>query len=140
MRLRSIMSKKKETGGILIGRYSLDLSLAIIARATDPPRDSRAGATWFERGTADIEKLLNDAWTKNFHYLGEWHSHPGGSPIASSNDEEQMRRIASDELVRCSTPVLLIVGGVKNALTIAAFAHKNGSFLHLVKKQVDHRS
>jgi hypothetical protein len=110
--------------------YSCDLSLAIVARATAHPSDSRAGATWFERGTAGMDKLLEDAWAHGLHYLGEWHYHPGGAPFASSNDEMQMRKIASDELARCSTPVLIILGDQADA-KIAAYAQKGGRFVAL---------
>ncbi|MFZ1123847.1 MAG: Mov34/MPN/PAD-1 family protein [Candidatus Baltobacteraceae bacterium] len=131
MRWRSTMAKGKETGGVLIGSYSADLTAAIVTRATAPPSDSRAGATWFERGTAGVDKLLEDAWSKGLHYLGEWHSHPGGEAIASSKDETQMRRIAADKLSRCSTPVLVILGGQSGEQEIAAYAQSSGSFLKL---------
>jgi hypothetical protein len=115
MRCLTTMSKGNETGGVLIGTYSCDLSLAIVARATAHPSDSRAGATWFERGTAGMDKLLEDAWAHGLHYLGEWHYHPGGAPFASSNDE---------------MPVLIILGDQADA-KIAAYAQKGGRFVAL---------
>jgi len=131
MRWRSSMAKGKETGGVLIGSYSSDLSTAVVARATAPPSDSRAGATWFERGTAGMDKLLEDAWTTGLHYLGEWHYHPGGAPTASCGDRAQMRKIASDKEARCTTPILVILGDPHLEPKIAAYAQQDGTFLPL---------
>ncbi|MGH7744156.1 MAG: Mov34/MPN/PAD-1 family protein [Candidatus Dormibacteria bacterium] len=131
MRWRSTTAKGRETGGILIGSYSSNFSVAIVARATAPPTDSRAGATWFERGTAGMDKLLEEAWSRGLHYLGEWHYHPGGAPIASPSDEAQMRKIAANKLARCGTPVLIILGEQSGEPNIAAYAQSDGSFLRL---------
>jgi integrative and conjugative element protein (TIGR02256 family) len=131
MRWRATMSLRKETGGILIGRYSADLALAVVVRATAPPSDSRAGATWFERGIVGVDKLLEQAWENGLHYLGEWHFHPGGLPHASASDRAEMRKIASDKETRCTTPVLVILGDPELDPKIAAYAQQNGVFLHL---------
>jgi hypothetical protein len=131
IRLQSTLAKANETGGILIGRYSANLSLAIVSRATAPPADSRAGATWFERGTTGIEKLLTEVWSKGLHYLGEWHYHPRGAPFASSKDEAQMRRIAADELTRCNAPILLILGEIGGRPEIGVYVEANGYLVRL---------
>lgn len=47
-----------ETGGILVGRYSDDLSLAIVLEATPPPSDSKRGRAWFVRGGNGLRNLL----------------------------------------------------------------------------------
>jgi len=128
---RSTMAKGTETGGVLIGSYSPALTVAIVARATAPPSDSRAGANWFERGTAGMDRLLEEAWSKGMHYLGEWHYHPRGAPTPSSNDEAQMQEIAADEQARCSTPVLVILGEQAGKPEIGAYAQSRGAFIRL---------
>jgi hypothetical protein len=125
------MSGTKETGGILIGRYSADLSLAVVVRATAPPSDSRAGTTWFERGIVGVDKLLEQAWENGLHYLGEWHFHPAGLPHASASDRAEMHKIASDKKARCTTPVLVILGDPGLDPKIAAYAQQDGVFFPL---------
>src|SRR4051794_5631493 len=64
-----------ETGGILVGRYSPDLSVAIVREATPPPSDSLQGRSWFNRGIAGLREMLAQRWgaKERTHYLGEWH-------------------------------------------------------------------
>jgi integrative and conjugative element protein (TIGR02256 family) len=104
-----------ETGGVLIGRYNRSRDLAQILSVTQPPRDSRRGRTWFERGTAGLARALERLWsrpgTSRLYYLGEWHSHPDAAPTPSRTDCRQMEEIANQESYRCPEPVLLIVGG-----------------------------
>ncbi|MER9491565.1 Mov34/MPN/PAD-1 family protein [Mesorhizobium sp. M0320] len=100
-----------ETGGILIGRYLTDGHTVVLEEATEMPKDSQFGPTWFRRGQRGLEALLKDRWARGLHYVGEWHSHPGGSPEPSSDDLAAMHRIASDPLYRCPSPIMLIIGG-----------------------------
>ncbi|WP_296097154.1 Mov34/MPN/PAD-1 family protein [uncultured Agrobacterium sp.] len=100
-----------ETGGILIGRYGPEGWVADIVEATPKPKGSRSGLFWFQRSSTGLTSLLNDRWSKGLHYLGEWHSHPGGSPTPSSSDVRAMLAVADDEAYRCVTPLLVILGG-----------------------------
>jgi len=100
-----------ETGGILIGRYGESFDTALVSEATPAPPDSRAGRTWFYRGTQGLSTLLDEAWQNGLYYLGEWHFHPLASPTPSDTDRRQLRDIAKDERYCCVEPLLLIVGG-----------------------------
>ena len=102
----------RETGGTLIGHYTDGLDCAVVTRVCGPEEDSRAGATWFERGTKTLRALLDEYWRRGRgYYLGEWHFHPGAAPTPSGPDRRAMRRIALDPGSQCRQPVLLIVGG-----------------------------
>lgn len=105
-------SDGKETGGILIGRYSDAHDCALVTEALPPPQDSRHARTRFARGISGLQERLNLAW-KQFrnYYLGEWHFHPDASPTYSSDDEDQMMKIAVDLAYHCPEPLLLIFGG-----------------------------
>lgn len=131
MRREASKAKSTETGGILIGHYSADLSLAIVDRATPAPGDSRSGSTWFMRGTARLDKVLERVWKDGLHYLGEWHYHPDGHPEASPSDRAQMHNIAADPKMQCATPVLLILGDRGEEPKIAAYAQRQGIFQRL---------
>lgn len=100
-----------ETGGILIGSYFDGGHSVQITEMTAMPADSLFGRTWFKRGRKGLEALLRDRWAKGQYYVGEWHSHPGGSADPSGPDIAAMRRIAEDPLYRCEAPVLFVIGG-----------------------------
>ncbi len=104
-------ARKRETGGILIGHYSDDHQTAFVREITDKPRDS--AFTWlsFRRGTDGLRRLLEERWAEGLYYLGEWHFHPGGSPLPSGQDRESMRDIARDPAYACEVPLLMIMGG-----------------------------
>ncbi|QKK07480.1 MAG: Mov34/MPN/PAD-1 family protein [Planctomycetota bacterium] len=107
-----LRSGKNETGGILVGRYSEDLSLAIVSRACPSPSDTRAGRRWLVRGVSGLATLLADLWGRGReHYLGEWHFHPFAPPTPSGADIQQMKSISRSKQYQCREPVLLIIGG-----------------------------
>lgn len=101
----------KETGGILIGKYSPDLKRAQISIVTGAPLDSRSGGTWFHRGTNGLQQLLDEVWEREgSFYLGEWHYHPGGTPIPSTQDIIEMKKISKNKTYNCPEPILIIAG------------------------------
>jgi integrative and conjugative element protein (TIGR02256 family) len=101
-----------ETGGILIGRYSVDLSVAIVREATPPPSDSRRGRSWFVRGVRGLRDLLDTKWRakERTHYVGEWHFHPVDHVEPSDDDFQQMLEIGRAKQYECKEPLLLIIG------------------------------
>jgi integrative and conjugative element protein (TIGR02256 family) len=102
---------RKETGGILVGRYTETHDFAVVTSASDAPRDSRAGGTWFSRGVAGLQRWLNGLWKSKAFYLGEWHFHPFALASPSGDDLAEMRSIATTESYHCPEPILMIVGG-----------------------------
>lgn len=105
-----IKSRNKETGGILIGKYSED-SKTIINDITDPPKGSKQGRYIFERAPADLKEILKDIWDLGFRYVGDWHFHPNSSPKPSTVDDKQMKKFATNKKLNCPEPILLIIGG-----------------------------
>lgn len=105
-------ARGRETGGIIVGRYTPDRATAIIGDATPPPRDSRSGRTWFHRGVSGLRSFLTRLWSQpnREYYLGEWHHHPAEVVSPSTDDQIQMERISEDGSYRCPEPVLIIVG------------------------------
>lgn len=100
-----------ETGGILIGKYSSDGSIALISEITSHPKDSISSSVTFQRGIIGLKELLAERWNEGFHYIGEWHYHPGGSPEPSAPDIRAMRSIATNSKYSCREPILVILGG-----------------------------
>ncbi len=105
-----------ETGGILVGRYSDDLSLALVRAASPPPTDSRRGHAWFVRGVNGLRDMLSTRWQakERTYYVGEWHFHPAAHVEPSNDDFEQMIEISRARDYECKEPLLLIFGAEKN--------------------------
>lgn len=99
-----------ETGGVLIGRYAEDGTMAHVEMASPPPGDSSAGLDWFERGKNGLIGLLREQWNlpRRRHYIGEWHFHPIGRAEPSPQDRHQMAEIALDPNYHCERPLLII--------------------------------
>lgn len=105
-------SGRRETGGVLVGKYSEDRRLAIVRQASAPPPDSRAGGFWLVRGIKGLHSWLERLWQDDAgHYVGEWHFHPFAEPTPSHQDIAQMKRIAKTESYHCEQPILFILGG-----------------------------
>lgn len=100
-----------ETGGILIGKYSAAGDSVTVIEASAKPRDSLVERFAFQRGLQGLKALLSTRWNMGLYYVGEWHSHPGGSPRPSGPDLVAMRKIAGNAKYQCRAPVLLIIGG-----------------------------
>ena len=100
-----------ETGGILVGRYSSDGTIAHVEEALGPPSGSRSTSTGFTRSCSGLSEVLRRKWTRRQYYLGEWHFHPQGRSGPSWQDRRQMAEIGSDAAYCCPTPILVVVGG-----------------------------
>jgi integrative and conjugative element protein (TIGR02256 family) len=112
MKYYAVLAGQFETGGILIGSYNAELDTATITLVSGPPSDSKAGRTWFIRGTKGLKKLLHKAFENaGTYYLGEWHYHPFASPVPSGQDIRQMKQIAADVKYNCPEPIMIILGG-----------------------------
>jgi integrative and conjugative element protein (TIGR02256 family) len=107
----AIESQELETGGVLIGKYVEDNSIAVVEEATSAPPDSSRNASSFVRGTRGLRSLLRNAWERGLYYVGEWHSHPKAKPLPSKTDGDTLAAIACNPDMHCMNPVLFIVGG-----------------------------
>jgi integrative and conjugative element protein (TIGR02256 family) len=105
-----------ETGGILIGRHSDDLAIAIVHEATPPPTDSKQGRSRFMRGVNGLSEMLGKRWNakERTFYLGEWHFHPANHVEPSCDDFAQMIEIGRTQDYDCKEPLLLILGASKH--------------------------
>jgi len=102
---------RKETGGILIGRYSNLHDQAIVTDVTGPPKDSVRRQFSFVRGLVGVQRRLDRAWRQRDFYLGEWHFHPFMAADPSGRDRTQIIDFSRDPAYACPEPILLVVGG-----------------------------
>lgn len=111
MHTQCVEAGRKETGGVLIGTYNEAHDCAILSEVLGPPSDSKRGRATFFRGVKGLRNLLLTRWRdQRTYYLGEWHFHPGGTPVPSSVDHEQMKAIAKNPSCKCPEAILLIMG------------------------------
>lgn len=105
----------RETGGVLLGwRDALDIVVEHVIGAgpeADHQRSSfQPDAGWQEARIAELYERSG----RQLDYLGDWHTHPGGTPHPSRRDERTLRHIASSPEARCPEPVMVIMGNRDN--------------------------
>ena len=105
------ISNPYETGGIIIGCYTTDQTIAKVLHATPPPPSSKQLRHSFCRSNKGLVSILDNMWKDGSYYLGEWHYHPNFSPEPSRTDFNQMITLANDYKLHCPEPILIIIGG-----------------------------
>ena len=98
-----------ETGGILIGKPTPDGHLVTDLIGPGPEgKHERYGFVPNSEWQAD---QVANLWTADpaLHYLGDWHTHPGGSTRLSSLDGTTARDIAAYEEARQPSPFMLVL-------------------------------
>lgn len=110
-----------ETGGILLG-YAVDdraqAPVFVVTHVLGPGPNAVHKPASFVPDAAWQEMELARAYAdsgRTLAYLGDWHTHPGGSPRPSSQDVSTLGTIARCQEARCRNPVMLIVGGTLSA-------------------------
>lgn len=106
-----VRASQKETGGILIGRYSSLHDQAIVTEVTGPPKDSIRRRFSFVRGLVGVQRRLDRVWRHRDFYLGEWHFHPFMSAQPSDRDRIQITDFSKDPAYACPEPILVVIGG-----------------------------
>lgn len=93
----------QECGSWLIGEY-LDARTCVISDVATVPRDSLHGRTTFSRGVMGFERVGRA-------FVGEWHTHPGGTHTPSGVDDETMNQTRRSRLSGCTSPIMIILSG-----------------------------
>lgn len=103
----------KENGGFLVGKYRRR-NIAIIFKEIQPARFNSTPLSYV-RYTEGMEYVWDTLYEKDgLIYLGEWHSHPGGSSRYSSTDLRTMIELKYDAQMNIRFPIFLIIGGSKS--------------------------
>jgi proteasome lid subunit RPN8/RPN11 len=98
-----------EFGGFLVGYYSDDLMKLFITDCLMPVK-YKGQRFIFERRIDGLRKAFKKLFdAKKQYYIGEWHTHPGGSSEFSQIDLDAMREISGCQTVRIMNPILLIL-------------------------------
>lgn len=104
----------RETGASVYGSYSRDGFQAMVLGHAPVARDSLSQRFAFRRGVIGARRFFADLFARTRgeqHYIGEWHTHPGGSAEPSGTDNRTLRAIATDRKTGCPECILLILAG-----------------------------
>ncbi len=102
-----------ETGGALLGWRAGPRQIVIRSlsgpgpKAEHAPRRFRPDASWQQERIDEAYQLSG----RTVAYLGDWHTHPCGSPILSQQDISTLRRIARSKQARAPRAVMAVLGG-----------------------------
>ena len=100
-----------ETGGVLLGRRLNGAEHSVVVhQAIGPGPSARNDRGGFEPDTEWQAAQVATAWAANMtlEYLGDWHTHPGGTTGFSELDRATARTIATAPEARQPRPVMLV--------------------------------
>lgn len=102
-----------ETGGILVGYFAENGDIVVKNIVGPGPNAKHERFSFVPDHTWQCGQLdmLYERSAGIDVYLGDWHTHPNGSPKMSWADRRTLRRIASHPLAGTRVPVMLIGGG-----------------------------
>lgn len=110
----------RERGGVLLATSVGEADGHVhIAEATAPHRDDRAGRYWLSFDHRRVLDEIHNAFTRGFHFVGYWHTHPEDYPQLSSQDVAALMpiiRSADLDLLR----ILMVVVGRAPILRVDA--------------------
>lgn len=105
--------KKKEAGGVILGRYIKDCEDIVVDKVTLPMRGDKSSRFSFLRQRQSHQKIIDQEWqASNFTctYLGEWHTHPEPLPTPSFIDRNDWKRKMKQDIFDSDYLFFMIVG------------------------------
>lgn len=113
-----------ETGGVLLGRPSDRADHgAVVLHVVGPGPNARHDRYGFEPDAEWQAAQVADLWAADptLEYLGDWHTHPGGTTRFSELDQAAARTIASAPMARQPRPLMLVAALQKDvSIRVAA--------------------
>jgi integrative and conjugative element protein (TIGR02256 family) len=103
-----------ESGGVLLGWHEPEGRDLMVSTFVGPgPRASHKRTRFVPDSAWQDEQIarLYEEHGRVLGYIGDWHSHPGGTSTPSRRDERTARKIARRRAARCSNPLMLILSG-----------------------------
>ncbi len=130
-----------ETGGVLLG-YWVQLGTEVVLtdsigpgpRAVHGPKDFLPDHEYHEVEIARKYKASGRRTT----YLGDWHSHAGGTTSLSRKDEKTLANIARERAARAPTPLMAVIAG-DDPWTVAVWCGELRSGFVLGKRLESHQ-
>ena len=99
-----------ETGGILMGYWSIPYTEVVITNATGPgPLAEHSPSFYKPDNKWQHEEAIRIYEEFEIEYLGDWHSHPYTSDYLSWDDRKTLRTISRHKKSRVLFPLMLIL-------------------------------
>lgn len=117
------------------GQLFVDLSSAaglVLALATHPHSDDRAGRTWLELNARRCREEIEQANAAGLRLVGYWHTHPQSIPMISSTDIISFSRFAVHYTQELPHPMAIIVGNSSSPEGIKAWSFREGLYVEAV--------
>ena len=111
----------RETGSVLLGIVDHGRRRIEVAAVLPPSPDSERATVSFVRGVQGLEAQMNEVGERTafqLSYVGEWHSHPGGSAAPSETDRTTFARLGREADHEDRPAVMAIVGGEELRLLV----------------------
>jgi integrative and conjugative element protein (TIGR02256 family) len=106
-------ARKKEAGGVLLGRFIIDSKDVVVDEVTVPmPGDKRSRFRFFRKSKRH-QAVIDHVWTKSerrVNYLGGWHTHPEPIPSFSRIDVIDWKKALRCEQFDSETLYFIVVG------------------------------
>jgi integrative and conjugative element protein (TIGR02256 family) len=125
----------KETGGVLMGYFNRDKSIAVITDVIGPGLRSIHRRYSFVPDYEYQEKRIAEIYFKagRLHtYLGDWHTHPGGNTSLSLSDRKALESIAVHKEARAPFPIMILLAGGPYKWEIKQWQLKQKRLLRIV--------
>lgn len=117
-----------ERGGQLFVDLSSSAGL-VLALATPPHKDDRAGRTWLDLNATRCRKEIEQANSAGLRLVGYWHTHPQSIPMISPTDIGSFSRFAAHYIQELPHPMAIIVGNSCNHEGIKAWSFRDGHYV-----------
>jgi integrative and conjugative element protein (TIGR02256 family) len=102
----------KETGGALMGFFAE--TGGVVTHVIGPGPGAFHGKTSFQQDNEWVQEMIDHHYMETGRtetYLGDWHTHPGGSGYLSDPDRKVLRIIARKSWPKLPIPLMLILCG-----------------------------
>lgn len=115
-----------ETGGVLMGFISVSRDVVVTAIVHAGPEAKRTRISFRPDSRFQDNGIAKqyEASGRQDCYLGDWHSHPKGSPSMSWRDRRTLQDIAEYGPARIANPVMVILYGDKWRIAVWQFSRK----------------
>lgn len=123
-----------ETGGILVGYISKTGEPVILGVIGPGPGAKHFSFRFIPDHDWQCEQLdiCYESSQGKIVYLGDWHTHPNGTPDMSWIDKRTLMRIAQHSASCLTRPLMLIGAGTPNTWKWACHQHITGKFFNFV--------
>lgn len=118
---------EQERGGQLFVDPSNSIGL-VLALATPPHKDDRAGKTWLDLNARRCRKEIEQANATGLRLVGYWHTHPQRIPMISPTDIKSFSRFAAHYTQDLPHPMAIIVGNSCSSDGIKAWSFRDGGY------------